>query len=37
MTHQSSPEADVQAQPPVVDPPARKKKGLTSLLEDAIQ
>ena len=37
MTPQPSPEADVEVQPPLVDPPAKKKKGLMSLLEDVIQ
>ena len=37
MIPQSSPEADVEVQPPLVYPPAKKKKGLISLLEDVIQ
>ena len=37
MTPWPSPEADVEVQPPLVDPPAKKEKGLMSLLEDIIQ
>ena len=37
MIPQPSPEADVEVQPPLVYPPAKKKKGLISLLEDVIQ
>jgi len=37
MTPEPSPEADVEVQPPLVDPPVKKKKGLMSLLEDVIQ
>jgi len=37
MTPDLSPEADVEVQPPLVDPPAKRKKGLMSLLEDVIQ
>ena len=37
MAPQPSPEVDVKVQPPLFDPPAKKKKGLMSLLEDVIQ
>jgi len=37
MIPEPSPEADVEVQPPLVDPPVKRKKGLVSWLEDVIQ
>jgi len=37
MTPQPSPEADKEVQPPLVNPPAKKEKGLMSLQQDVIQ